>query len=46
MAAFEELIIEMLSENHRVLVFSQFVEMLQILKNWFIDKKINFRILR
>lgn len=32
MLEFEELLLEILSENHRVLVFSQFVEMLTLLK--------------
>lgn len=38
--SFQELILEVLSEGHRVLVFSQFVEMLGILRQWLEEKQI------
>ncbi len=42
---FEDLLLEILSENHRVLVFSQFVEMLQILKGVLEDHEIEYEYL-
>lgn len=45
MLEFEELLLEILSENHRVLVFSQFVEMLSLLKNLLEEKGIEYEYL-
>jgi len=42
---FQELLEEILSERHRVIVFSQFVEMLGLLKGWLEEKKIPFEYL-
>jgi non-specific serine/threonine protein kinase len=39
---FKETVSEILEEKHRVLVFSQFVEMLKIIKAWAIEEKIPF----
>jgi len=43
--AFKDLLSEVISEGHRVLVFSQFVEMLNILKKWFEKESIAFEYL-
>jgi len=42
---FEDLLLEILSENHRVLVFSQFVEMLTLLKGLLEEKGIEYEYL-
>jgi len=43
--SFKDLLLEVISEGHRILVFSQFVEMLNILKLWFEKEKINYEYL-
>lgn len=43
--AFQELLEEILSEGHRVLVFSQFVEMLKLVRKWVEVKGIPFEYL-
>ncbi len=45
MMEFEDLLLEILSENHRVLVFSQFVEMLTLLKGMLEKNKIEYEYL-
>jgi superfamily II DNA or RNA helicase len=45
MKGFEELLLEILSEGHRVLVFSQFVEMLSHIRSWMEEKKITYEYL-
>jgi SNF2 family DNA or RNA helicase len=42
---FQELIEEILSEKHRIIVFSQFVEMLTLLRGWLDEKKIAYEYL-
>ena len=45
MEAFQDLVMEMLSEGHRILVFSQFVEMLALLRSWLEQEKIAYEYL-
>ena len=45
MEAFQDLVEEVLSEGHRVLVFSQFVEMLTLLRTWLEKEKIAYEYL-
>ncbi|MCB1214984.1 MAG: SNF2 helicase associated domain-containing protein, partial [Deltaproteobacteria bacterium] len=45
MEAFQDLLLEVIEEGHRVLVFSQFVEMLSLLRNWLDEKKITYEYL-
>ncbi len=45
MEDFKDLLLEILSEGHRVLVFSQFVEMLGILRRFLEDEKISYEYL-
>ncbi len=42
---FKDLILEVLSEGHRILVFSQFVEMLGIIRKWFEEQNIIYEYL-
>lgn len=42
---FKEITEEIISENHKVLVFSQFVEMLELVKEWLIKQNIRFEYL-
>lgn len=39
---FKELITTLIDSNHRVLVFSQFIQMLHIMRDWFIRERINY----
>jgi len=41
----KEMLEEIISEGHRVLLFSQFVQMLDIIKNWFEEKGIKYEYL-
>lgn len=41
----KEMLMEIISENHRVLLFSQFVDMLDIIREWLIHKGIKFEYL-
>jgi hypothetical protein len=43
--AFRDLVTEVLDEGHRILVFSQFVEMLSLLRNWLEGEKIAYEYL-
>ena len=43
--AFQDLVTEVLEEGHRILVFSQFVEMLSLLRNWLDESKIAYEYL-
>lgn len=43
--AFCDLVTEVLDEGHRILVFSQFVEMLSLLRNWLEKEKIAYEYL-
>ncbi len=45
MEAFQDLVTEVLSEGHRILVFSQFVEMLSLLRIWLEEEKIAYEYL-
>lgn len=45
MEAFQDLVTEVLSEGHRILVFSQFVEMLSLLRLWLDEEKIAYEYL-
>ncbi len=45
MEAFKELVTEVIDEGHRILVFSQFVEMLTLLRNWLEKEKIPYEYL-
>lgn len=45
MEAFQDLVTEVISEGHRVLVFSQFVEMLALLRVWLDKEKIPYEYL-
>jgi len=40
--ALKEMVEEIISENHKVLIFSQFVQMLQIIKRYFDEADINY----
>ncbi|MCB0281771.1 MAG: SNF2 helicase associated domain-containing protein [Calditrichae bacterium] len=40
--ALKEMVEEIISENHKVLIFSQFVQMLQIIKRYFDEQKIAY----
>ena len=39
---FKELVTTIIESNHRVLVFSQFIQMLHIMRDWFIREKIPY----
>ncbi|MDX1387104.1 MAG: DEAD/DEAH box helicase, partial [bacterium] len=43
--AFKDLVLEVMDEGHRVLVFSQFVEMLGLLRSWLEDHKVPYEYL-
>jgi SNF2 family DNA or RNA helicase len=43
--AFKEIVTDLLENEHRVLVFSQFVSFLQIVRNWVQQKKITYQYL-
>lgn len=43
--AFRDLVIEVMDEGHRILVFSQFVEMLSLLRAWLEEAKIPYEYL-
>lgn len=43
--AFRDLVTEVMDEGHRILVFSQFVEMLSLLRNWLDTQKISYEYL-
>ncbi|MCE9625937.1 MAG: DEAD/DEAH box helicase [Deltaproteobacteria bacterium] len=45
METFQDLVTEVLSEGHRILVFSQFVEMLSLLRLWLDKEKIAYEYL-
>jgi SNF2 family DNA or RNA helicase len=45
MEAFKELVTEVIDEGHRILVFSQFVEMLSLLRNWLEEAEIPYEYL-
>jgi SNF2 family DNA or RNA helicase len=45
MEAFKDLVTEVISEGHRVLVFSQFVEMLGLIRSWLEEEKIVYEYL-
>ena len=45
MEAFKELVLEVISEGHRILIFSQFVEMLSLLRQWLEEQKIPYEYL-
>lgn len=45
MEAFQDLVTEVLSEGHRILVFSQFVEMLSLLRIWLEEEKVAYEYL-
>ena len=45
MDAFQDLVTEVLSEGHRILVFSQFVEMLSLLRLWLEESEITYEYL-
>ncbi len=42
---FKEMLEEIVSEGHRVLIFSQFVQMLDIVKDWLEEKRIKYEYL-
>lgn len=41
----KEMLEEVISEGHRVLLFSQFVQMLDLVKDWFVEKGIKYEYL-
>jgi len=43
--AFKDLVTEVIDEGHRILVFSQFVEMLTLLRNWLEESNISYEYL-
>ncbi len=45
MEAFCELVSEILSEKHRIVIFSQFVEMLTLIRQWMDEQKITYEYL-